>query len=304
MIKSIAIMIACLVMGMVEGAVASQPFGWHDKHYTPFQASQLDPRFSYMLYVPLDYEPEGTKTYPLVVLMHGTERWPHSYLEHNSAFAEENDVILLAPLFPNNTHGNQDLENYKLIDYKGTRYDLVLLSMVDEVAAKYRLRDNKFYLHGFSGGGHFSHRFFYLHPHRLHGVSIGAPGMLTLLDDEADWWVGTKNVYWKFNVRLNYERMKEVKVHMVVGGNDKQEWDEPIEKNSQYWMGEGVKGADYNTTGKNRIERMKTLKKNFEQHGIAAQLDIVPGAGHDETLMFPTVQKFLKKIMKEEKARN
>lgn len=289
-----------LLFAAFPAAAQTKEFSWHDKWTTPFLASQMDPRFSYMLYVPKDYDENGTKTYPLVVLVHGTERWPHHYIEHNQAFAEENGVILMAPLFPLNTHGNQDLETYKLIDYKGTRYDLVLLSMVDEVASKYRLRDNKFYMHGFSGGGHFTHRFFYLHPHRLHAISIGAPGMITLIDNKSDWWVGTKNLYARFNAKLNLNAMRNVKVHMVAGAKDLDEWNEPIERDSPYWMGENVKGADYASTGKNRVERLATLKKNFEANGIKVQMELVPDAEHDETQLFPTVQKFLKSALAQE----
>ena len=87
--------------------------------------------------------------------------------------------------------------------------------------------------------------------------------------------------------------MRRVSVHMVVGAEDTDEWNEPITRDSEYWMGEGVKGADYNTAGKNRIERLATLKKNYEQHGIPVVMDIVPSADHDETKLFPAVQKFL-----------
>ncbi len=296
-------LLASMCMAMVSQVADAAPrFSWHDKRTTPFIASQIDARFIYKLHIPRNYDENGTKTYPLVVLVHGTERSPEEYIRGNQEFAEQNDVILLAPLFPLNTHGRQDLENYKLIDYKGTRYDLVLLSMVDEVASKYRLKDNKFYLHGFSGGGHFTHRFLYLHPHRLHAASIGAPGMVTLIDDSSDWWVGTGNLYQRFNARLNLDAIRKVKVQMVIGGDDNQEWNEAqIGPDSEYWMGEGVKGASFTAAGRHRIERMETLKKNFESHGIAVQMDVVPGVGHDQTPLFPTVQKFFTTVLNAQK---
>lgn len=133
-----------------------------------------------MLYVPSDYDENSSKRYPLIVLVHGTERGPHYYLEQNREFAEEHGVILLAPLFPVGTHG----------------------------------------------GGHFAHRFFCLHPHRLRAVSIGATG------------------------------------------------------------------ATYNSAGRNRVERLRTLEANWEKHGIDVRFETVEGAGHDETDMFPAMQKF------------
>ncbi|MEM8562527.1 MAG: PHB depolymerase family esterase [Pseudomonadota bacterium] len=292
-----ALFIAVLSASAATTALADPPrFTWHDKWYVPFQASQIDPRFSYMMYVPTDYDENGDKDYPLVVLVHGTERGPHHYLKQNAEFAEENDVILLAPLFPIGTHGGKDLENYKFLEYKGTRYDLILLSMVDEVRSKYRIDGDRFYLFGFSGGGHFSHRFFYLHPHRLQALSVGAPGVVTFIDDDSDWWVGTKNVYWRFNARLNPEAMQDVPVHMVIGAEDVEVWYEDgpgvIEKDDPFYMGEDVAGATYNAAGKNRMERMTNLKNNFEAQGIAVEMEVVPDAGHDETDMFPAMQAF------------
>ncbi|MFC7338343.1 alpha/beta hydrolase [Haloferula chungangensis] len=278
-------------------------FHWHDKGFVPFQASQLDPRFSYMMYVPKDYDEKAEKSYPLIVLIHGTERAPHVYLEKNADFAEKNDVILLAPLFPVGTHGGKDLENYKLIEYKGTRYDLILLSMVDEAMAKYRIEDNKFSLFGFSGGGHFAHRFFYLHPHRLDAISIGAPGMVTLIDDSRDWWVGTRDLYWRFNARLNPKAMQSVKVQMMVGEEDTDRWEDEIEKGSPYRMPD-TPGASYNAAGNDRIERLKTLRDNFKEHGIDVQFDLIPEAGHDETQMFPTMQKFFQKHLEASRSSN
>ncbi|HIN12231.1 MAG TPA: hypothetical protein EYM63_11530, partial [Acidobacteria bacterium] len=82
------------------GTVAAQEgdrFNWYDTGWVPFQAAQIDARFPYLLYVPRDYDPDGTRTYPLLVLVHGTERGPRDYLNHNVEFSEEQDVILLAP---------------------------------------------------------------------------------------------------------------------------------------------------------------------------------------------------------------
>lgn len=269
-------------------------FTWHDKGlWAPMQASQIDPRFHYMVYAPRSYDEHNTKEYSLVVLVHGTERGAFRYIAENAKFADDNDVILLAPMFPANTHGGKDLENYKLIDYKGTRYDLVLLSMVDEVSSKYRIKNNKFSMFGFSGGGHFTHRFFYLHPHRLNAISIGAPGMVTFIDDTANWWVGTKDLYRKFNTHLNLNAMRKVKVHMVIGENDTDAWNAKIEHSSPFRMGDEPR-ATYHSGGKNRQDKMRSLKKNFEDNGITVNMEIVPKAGHDESQLFTAVQVFLK----------
>lgn len=296
--KKLAILLLALtaVGGTAQGQEGPR-LSWYDTGWVPYQAAQIDARIPYALYVPEDYDANGTQTYPLLVLVHGTERGPRNYIRHNVEFAEEHDVILLAPLFPFNTHGNLDLENYKLIDYEGTRYDLVLLSIVDEIASKYRLTpDNRFYMFGFSGGGHFTHRFYYLHPHRLNAISIGAPGMVTMLNDPRPWWVGTGNLKDKFNAALDFEQLRRVKVHMVIGAEDTNEWNGTIPPDSQYYL-EGVEGAAFDAAGKNRIERMRTLKENFEDNGIDVEMVVVPDAGHNQDLMFPAMREFFAEIL-------
>lgn len=66
------------------------------------------------------------------------------------------------------------------------RYDQILLDMIDCVASEWGSVDTRtFAIVGFSGGGQFVHRFFYLYPERVHAVSIGAPGRATPLVDKA-----------------------------------------------------------------------------------------------------------------------
>ncbi|MEM6999947.1 MAG: alpha/beta hydrolase [Pseudomonadota bacterium] len=299
------ILISLLVQLGARPLLADVPeFGWHDKTYVPFQASKVDPRFAYLMYVPEDYDENEERLYPLLVLMHGTERAPHHYIMLNAEFAETYDVILMAPLFPVGTHGGLDLENYKFLDYEDTRYDLMLLSMIDEVSAKYRIDGNRFSLFGFSGGGHFSHRFFYLHPHRLNALSIGAPGVVTLIDNNSDWWVGTRDIYWRFNVRMDLADMRRVPVHMVIGAQDLESWGDKIPKASPYYMGENVPGASFHAAGKNRQERLAKLRDNFEAHEISVQFEVVPGVGHEHAGMFPAMQRFfIDKLSLEQRAK-
>src|SRR5690606_1815600 len=103
-----------------------------------------------------------------------------------------------------------DLHNYKFIEYEGIRFDLALLSMVEEVSERYNVHSDRFYLHGFSGGGQFAHRFLYLHPERLAAVSIGAPGRITELDDSKKWWLGTGGMAERFGIEISIDAIREV----------------------------------------------------------------------------------------------
>jgi hypothetical protein len=191
----------------------------------------------------------------------------------------------VAPMFPAGIIDPYDLHNYKFIEYQGIRFDHALLSMIEEVAERYNVVTDKFYLHGFSGGGQFAHRFFYLHPERLAAVSIGAPGRITELDDAKQWWLGTAGWEEKFGQPIDIDAIRRTPVHMVVGGDDVStaEINNPGDSN---WM-DGTE-----LTGTTRIDRLRTLHANYASHGIDAVLDIVPGVAHDGTRVLPAVERF------------
>jgi len=259
---------------------------YYDIGATPFFALQSEPRLSYCLYVPESYQEAGDRRYPLIVLVHGTERGAARYRDEFAAFAEEYHCIVLAPLFPANLFGPKDLDNYKLIDFGGVRFDHCLLDMVAELEGKYRIDGNRFLLHGFSGGGHFTHRFLFLHPQRLAAASIGAPGVVTLLNTSRDWWIGVGNLEEVFGVALSLDAIRRVPVQGVVGGDDVETWEITIPEDSPWYM----EGA--NSAGANRIERMESLCATLRDAGVDVTLDKVPGVAHNGWQVLPQVRRF------------
>lgn len=280
---------------LVEGATPNT-LGYYDRGATPYFASRMDPRLSYCLYVPKDYDEAGSDRYDLAVIVHGTARWAETYRNDFAEFAEETGTIILAPLFAAGMTAPKELSSYKFLRGGGISYDLALLDMVAEVAERYRLRSERFFLHGFSGGGHFSHRFLYLHPERLLGVSIGAPGMVTLLDFEHDYWVGVRNFRAVFGKDIDLAAMRRVHVHMVIGAEDTETWEIRLEPTDALWMA----GAEHLAEA-NRLERMAALRQSLEAHGIGVRQDIVTGAGHDGRLMLDPVRTWLRQVMKAER---
>lgn len=267
-----------------------QTLSYYELGATPFFACQYDQRFSYCLYIPEAYREDEERAYPLAVLIHGTSRTAQGYRDAFIDFAEARACIVLAPLFPAGIIEAGELTNYKRIKFHDIRFDQVLLAMVDEVGLKYRLRGETFLLHGFSGGGQFVHRFFYLHPHRLMGLSIGAPGNVTLIDATKDWWLGTRDFKQQFGTPLPLEGMRRVPVQMVIGEEDKETW-EINNRNSPHW----IEGAD--ATGTTRLERLNTLRENYEGVGIAAAFDTVPGVGHEGFRLLGLVKSFFAKVL-------
>lgn len=196
----------------------------------------------------------------------------------------------MAPLFPANVLDDDNRDGYKYIAEADIRYDLALLAIVDQVRATYRLRNPRFALYGYSGGGHFAHRFLLLHPHRLWAVSIGAPGSVTLLDPSRDWWVGTRDFAARFGSGSgplpDIAAMARVPVQMLVGAADLETWEITHRKGERYWM----PGA--NDAGKTRPERLLSLRRSFEAAGVPVRFDLIPGMAHDGMRGLETAKDF------------
>jgi poly(3-hydroxybutyrate) depolymerase len=252
---------------------------------TPFFASAVDQRFSYCLYIP-QRQPSDPERYPLIVVQHGTARTAARYRDTFREFCDEHRCVVMAPLFPAGISSPDDLHSFKFLALGDLRFDLILLGMVDEVAGRFPVRGDKFLMYGFSGGGQFAHRFLYLHPQRLHAITIGAPGRITQLDDSLPWWLGTGGMAGIFGQTPDVEAIRAVDIQLVVGGNDTETWeiDNPGDSN---WM-DGVE-----LTGNTRIERLHTLERNFAANGVSARFDTVPGVGHSGFGVRPAVDAFL-----------
>lgn len=263
--------------------------GFYETGATPLFACQADQRFSYCLYVPKSYQPEGGPPLRLIVLVHGTGRNPFAYQHAAAGFADAHHCLVLCPLFPCGIPDPRGTENYKFVSFKGIRFDLVLLSMISEVGRIYRVDTSRFCLFGFSGGAHFTHRFFYVHPERLRAVAIDAPGVVTLLDRGQDWWCGVRNFSGIFGKELNVEAMRTVAVQTIVGGDDTATWEIAVQPGWPFWM-EGITAS-----GSTRVERLASLRDSWRKAGIEVEHLIVPGVGH-ELLLAPALDFFGKNL--------
>jgi dienelactone hydrolase len=259
---------------------------YYDFGHTTVYASRHDQRFPYCAYVPQDYDEDGSRSYPLAVIVHGTERGMLAYRDAFAHFAEANGVIVLCPLFPANICFPGDLSSYKMLRAGDLHYDAIMLDMIEEMRERYRIDGDRIMMYGFSGGGHFTHRFLYLHPERLLAASIGAPGVVTLLDFEHDFWVGVRDFEKVFGKPVDLEAMRRVAVQMVIGADDLETWEITITPNDALWM----PGAEL--AGATRNDRIRSLKSSLEKHGFAVQLDVEPGVAHDDRMLLKHVKDF------------
>lgn len=265
---------------------------YYDFGHTTVYASRFDQRFPYCAYVPQDYDEDGSTAYPLAVIVHGTERGMLAYRDAFADFAEANGVIVLCPLFPANICFPGDLSSYKMLRAGDLHYDAVMLDMIEEMRQRYRIDGDQVMMYGFSGGGHFTHRFLFLHPERLLAASIGAPGVVTLLDFDHDFWVGVRDFEKVFGKPVVLDAMRRVPVQMVIGGNDLETWEITITPEDAWWM----PGADL--AGATRNDRIRSLKASLEKHGVPVRLDVEPGVAHDDRMLLKHVKDFFAATLK------
>ncbi len=253
-------------------------------------ACQADPRVSYCMHVPASAS-DPDMPLELLVAVHGTGRTNMAYRDALIPFAEAHGYAVLAPLFPIGVRGDDYADGYKYIAEGDIRYDALLLAMVAEMETITGRAFERFHLFGFSGGGHFTHRFYYLHPDRLASVTVGAPGGVTLLDDERDFWIGTRDFATRFGAAPDLNVMRIVPSLLLVGSDDNREFVYPPALASH--------AADMESLGRNRIERNESLHRNWLAHGLASERRVLPGIAHEGLRVLPALEAFLQRIRRE-----
>jgi poly(3-hydroxybutyrate) depolymerase len=273
-----------------EQSAEKRARAFYDLGSTPIFTCQADPRFQYCLYVPPAVG-DG-KPVDLLVAVHGTGRT--SFLDFRdgfAAFGRWNHCAVLCPIFPVGVLGDGNRSGYKYMAEGDIRYDQIVLAMVDEVARKYQQKWDTFAMFGFSGGGHFTHRFAILHPRRLWAAAIGSPGSITRLDPDKDWWVGIRDLKERFGIEFDAQALAQVPVQMLVGDADLETWEITHQPGGRYYM----EGA--NDAGRTRPERLRALQASFEAAGVKVRFDLVPGISHDRLKVLDRVQDFLAGVL-------
>lgn len=249
---------------------------------------KTDPRFtySYRLHKSSDNIAEP---FQLLVAIHGNKRDVESYRDTYMAHVHRlppGNYVLLFPLFPVGVLGDGSDKGYKYLREKEIRYDKLLFDMIHQLCHQdlHLSQDiHTFLLQGYSGGGQFVHRFFYLYPERVRALYVGAPGAVTFISHENDWWFGTRNMKKSFGLKgdLDFAAMKNVPIKMIVGDKDTEEihYSKPVMDKLAATAG----GWDtlLAMMGRNRIERIQLLFDNWKKEGLQVEIEVVPGLGHD-----------------------
>lgn len=277
--------------------MSATELSYYRRGYSPIFASTVDDRFSYCTYLPSGYDPAGDEVLPLAVLVHSTDRDAQYVRDEFVGWAEEHRVLLYAPIFPAGILDPEDVDNYKWLEYRGLRFDLLLLRMLEELAGIYRVDIERFLLTGFSGGAHFTHRFLFAHPRRVRAASVAAPGVVTLLDPDRPWPAGVGGLRDALGVDLDLEAIREVPVQLVVGDSDLETWEIGIPPGTP-WHIPGV-----NDLETDRIRRITALGDSLAAQGVRVEFETVPGTAHAGRPLAPPTKRFFSAVIAEEAAR-
>ncbi|KAH8554124.1 Alpha/Beta hydrolase protein [Umbelopsis sp. PMI_123] len=249
---------------------------------------KTDTRFTYSYRLHCSPGKES-ESFQLLIAIHGNERDVQGLVkafERNVQNLSPGNYALLFPLFPVGVLGDDNEQGYKFLRENDIRYDKLLFDMVHQLCHDNLHLDHDistFLLYGYSGGGQFVHRLFYLYPERIRALFVGAPGAITLLGDEHHWWFGTRNIKKTFGLQgdLDLNTMKKVPTLMAVGDKDIKDvaYSQKV-KDKLFAAVGGDQEALLSMMGRNRVERIQILYKNWEQAGLRVKLQIIPGLGH------------------------
>jgi poly(3-hydroxybutyrate) depolymerase len=195
-------------------AISSSHKGWSLRTgHVLRRVLRSDPAQEYFLYVPST----GGSGAPLLVAIHGISRNSREQAKRFSDLAETHGVVLVAP------HFSEDrFSDYQRLgrEGRGTRADLALANIVEEVAWLTKAATTQFYLFGFSGGAQFAHRYAMGYPDRVAGAVIAAAGWYTFPDAQQRFPYGIRPNKELPKVRFDPEEFLRIPFTVIVGEHD------------------------------------------------------------------------------------
>ncbi|MCK5083199.1 MAG: hypothetical protein KAR31_09865, partial [Candidatus Omnitrophica bacterium] len=125
----------------------------------------------------------------ICVAVHGIFRSPFQQVALLAEVAEKRNFVLVAPFFDKKTwRGYQQLKSSK----KKNRADRALMRSLHYIENLFSIPSQKIWMHGYSGGAQFAHRFAILHPDKVEAVVLGAAGWYTFPCYSTDFPLGLR----------------------------------------------------------------------------------------------------------------
>lgn len=174
---------------------------------------RADPLQEYFVYVPGEVGHEA----PIFASVHGISRNAHEQADLFARYAESLGVILVAPLFPADRYGD-----YQRLGRsgRGTRADVALDSIIEEVGWLTGAATTQFHLFGYSGGAQFAHRYAMAYPQRVARAVVASAGWYTFPDARRRFPYGIAPSRRLPKVRFDPEEFLRVPIAVMVGDED------------------------------------------------------------------------------------
>lgn len=234
---------------------------------------QADPGQEYFVYVPST----GGQEAPLFVAVHGISRNAREQTKRFAGYSEKYGVVLVAPHFPAERYGD-----YQRLgrEGRGTRADVALDSIVEEVAWLTGANATQIYLFGYSGGAQFVHRYAMAHPQRVAGAAVAGAGWYTFPDPRQRFPYGIRRNRHLASVRFDPEEFLRVPMTVLVG-----EQDTTLEGLRQTERVNRQQGATRVERARNWVEAMRSAAAAYRLDSLVS-LDLIDGGAHSfEDLM-------------------
>lgn len=234
------------------------------------------------VFVPASLKP--SEPAQLLMAFHGMGGNGQDMCDKMITFAEQNNVVVIAPTFSYNP-------DYTNIDVIRTE-DIQITASINEIVTDFeqtshiQLKDH-YLLYGFSRGAQIAHRFATLYPERVLGVAVLAAGTYTLpfsnnpaTNAPLPWPYGVADL--QTYTGKQFDETDFLKLHF---------W---LEVGDQDTDPKGISRAWDKLLGTTRLERSKNYYQALKQAGVDVHWNLIPNTGHSEngTMRAPVLNYF------------
>jgi len=254
------------------------------------------------------YHPtEAIKITGVLVIAHGTRNnaeiareTAERFLLRWKDFANENNLLLIAPVFDDQRFGNTGggYGGYRGLFGREVGADQFVIDIVRYHQKAYGLNPGKFLLYGHSAGAQFAGRFSVKHPELISFAVLSGAGRYAYPTLDAKWPYGAgllrRSIKWpdgsteNVSVRGNLDHFAAVagRLFVLVGAKDT-----------------SVQPKRPGHRGKNRVEFMISwlgdMNENAAQHDYQGLVRgyVVPDIGHDSKALTPYAQQVFKEFL-------
>lgn len=236
-----------------------------------------DPGQEYFLYVPST----GGRRAPMFVVVHGISRNAPEQVKRFSVQAEACGAVLVAPLFSAEKHSD-----YQRLgrEGRGTRADMALNAIVEEVALLTGATGTQIHLFGYSGGAQFAHRYTMAYPHRVARAVVVSAGWYTFPDAGKRYPYGIRHSTKTPELRLDPEEFLRVPITVMVGDQDTVR--AGVRQSRRVDRDQGLTRLE---RARNWVEAMRAAAAEYRLESRVA-LAVIPGGTHSFKQLMRTGQ--------------